>query len=160
MIQKICIVASILFFAACGAQQEKDKLLPPDGRAGGQLGGSGWAMTSAIFYNENGKLDITIAGEGDNINCANSVPQKNHLTFLVPPQVGRYEFDLNKPSSAPVFFVFRQGQKVEMKIAKQSLIQIDSIAANRVQGRLVAESSGTGNLGGSVTGAFEATLCQ
>lgn len=160
MIQRLSVLVFIAFLAGCGAQQEPEKKELPDGRAGGQLGGTGWAMASAIFYNENGKLDITISGEGDSINCANSTPQKNHLSFLVPPQVGRYEFDLTKPSSAPVFFVFRQGQKVEMKIAKQSLIQIDSISVNRIQGRLVAESSGTGSLSGSVSGSFEATLCQ
>ncbi len=158
--KKICLLLSVLVLAACGNQNSADPENTPGGRAGGQIGGTGWQMVSAIYYAENGKFDITITGSGDPVDCNNNVPKKNHLNFLVPPQVGKYEFDLNKPSSAPVFFVFRQGQNVEMKIAKTSVIQIDSFTANRVFGRLTAESSGTGTTAGSVNGTFEAVLCK
>jgi hypothetical protein len=149
---------ALFFLASCGSQ-EKPEEQAAGTKTGGQLGDSEWSMSSAVVFNENNSFDITIAGNGDAVSCANPVPSKTHLSFRVPNRLGKYEFNLSNPNTTPVFFVFSNGGKVEVKIAKESLIEITSFNPSRLNGVVVAESSGTGTTAGKVSGSFEAIFC-
>jgi hypothetical protein len=163
----ISSVLALIVMASCGTQQQPEAQSAADTKTGGQIGDSTWTMSSAVVFNENNSFDITIAGSGDTISCANPVPSKTHLSFRVPNRLGKYEFNLSNPNTNPVFFVFSKGGKVEVKIAKESMVEIakesmveiTSFNPSKLNGSVIAESSGTGATSGKVSGSFEAVLC-
>lgn len=162
MKRALSLLLILPFLAACGTSR-KDELVPegPNNRATGRLGGAPWTASSAVARPTSSGYDITVAGSGERISCSSQFPSQAHLSFKAPAQIGRYEFDLANPGSgsSPVFSVFPYVGGADVVISKSSVVEIRSLSGGRVSGGVFAESSQTGNRGGSISGSFEAEIC-
>lgn len=159
---KHALLLLVPFLAACGNPQ-KDELAPgiPGGRATGRLGGTPWTASSAVARPTASGYDVVVAGMGEQITCSSQYPTQPYLSFLVPNQLGRYEFDLANPSnsSSPVFLYFPFPGGTDVVTPRTSVVELRSISSLSLSGAVSAESPQSGNRSGSVSGSFEAVIC-
>jgi hypothetical protein len=158
---QLVLVGALIALLGCGSDRDAQKTEEnPRGMATGRLGGAPWTFSSGVAIPTATGYDVTVAGMGEQIRCDNLALAQAHLSFRVPAQIGRYEFDLANPGSgsSPVFLVFPQ-EGADLVISSKSVVELRSQAQGRLSGAVFAQSSGSGSRGGTVEGSFSAEIC-
>lgn len=169
------VLALDLVLSGCSASLKSSdvKQPAPDGRVlrsdSGPLAGTvdskEWKMGKAIArLGDGGEYNITIAGEGVDITCGNFFPLAPHLSFIVPRTPGSYAYDSASGQGGRLLNVIfpyttANGGGSDNVLATKSLIQIDTVAVDRVDGRVSGLSPQGDEHSYDLSGTFSAEVC-
>lgn len=170
-ILKLVCAFSLLGLAACSVSGGSDVIPFFGGIAdlekissaplSGTMGGNTWTISKAIgVVQPDGMLQVSIAGNGEKIDCNYKIPNKPGLLFTVPMKVANYEFDMLREGGYAVTWVYSDSQsRFQNVFSDKNSISITSVTADRMQGGLSAKFFDP-SYSGSVSGTFEVTICR
>ena len=129
----------------------------------GKIDGAAWKQAKAVARFSNGEYSVTLAGQGVELTCSNSMPMAPHVAFVVPNETGRYAYDGSAGGRlVNVIFPYTTtgGGGSDNILASKSLITVDSLAGRVMKGHVSALSPTDTNHTYEFSGSFAAEICD